>query len=186
MRVKIARLLYLVGPSGAGKDSLINLLKADPIANEGIYFVKRLVDRAIHESSPFDLYMASIDFAWSLQRNELAMYWKANDHQYGISHTELAKASLYPISVINGSRAYAQELKLQFPTVEIVHITASESIIKERLKLRNRENELQIEERLQRSRAIEDLSQLLSLEIHNDSNLSVAFEKLINYIKNPS
>jgi ribose 1,5-bisphosphokinase len=178
-----ARLLYVVGPSGAGKDSLIQRLKAVSLENGSIYFVSRFVDRSSHESTPQDIYMSCADFQKALDNKELAMHWRANQHQYGISHAEMAQSKLHPISVINGSRGYVAQLIKEYPSVEVIHITASEAVIKDRLIARKREDSLQIDQRLERSKGLEGMSQLFNKEIRNDSSLEAAFYQLLGYIK---
>ncbi len=177
------RLFYFVGPSGAGKDTLINRLRQTPHFSSEIYFVKRLVDRPAHESTLLDEYLSSSDFAKALDHQELAMHWVANQHQYGIRVSELDHALRYPMSVINGSRAYAFELKSKYPYAEIIHITASESSIKGRLQIRQRENNVEIEKRIKRTHELSGYRDQYSVEILNDDSIDTAFEQLIQFIE---
>jgi ribose 1,5-bisphosphokinase len=177
------RLLYFVGPSGAGKDTLINRLRQTPHFSSEIYFVKRLVDRPAHESTLLDEYLSSSDFAKALDHQELAMHWVANEHQYGIRVSELIQAASYPISVINGSRAYAFELKNKYPHAEIIHITASELTIKDRLQNRQRENNFEIDKRIKRTHELSAHRDHYSFEILNDHSLDTAFSQLVQFIE---
>ena len=177
------RLLYVVGPSGAGKDALINRLREIPGLNSKIYFVKRQVDRPSHDSSPMDVFLSADDFVKAIESQSMAMNWCANQHQYGVKLSELKIALTYPLALINGSRAYCLEVKKMYPQVEVVHITARESIIKERLMSRNRENATEIENRIHRSRELSQNSTLYAKEILNDTTLDAALEQLLQYIE---
>jgi len=177
------RLLYLVGPSGAGKDTLINCLRETPSLSSKIFFVKRQVDRPIHDSSVLDVYLSPEGFVKVLERNELAMYWQANNHQYGILASELSDATQFPITIINGSRAYATELQQNFPDARVVLITADQSVIEKRLLSRNRENSVQIQSRLERSRLLVEDEQVYAKVILNNSNINDALKNLLDYIE---
>ena len=177
------RLLYVVGPSGVGKDALINRLREIPSLNSKIYFVKRQVDRPIHASSPMDVFLSADDFVKALESQSMAMYWCANQHQYGVTVNEMKIALTHRLALINGSRAYSLEVKKMYPQVEVVHITASESIIKERLMNRNRENAAEIENRIHRSREFSQYSTHYAKDIFNDTNLDTALEQLRQYLE---
>jgi ribose 1,5-bisphosphokinase len=177
------RLLYFVGPSGAGKDTLINCLRETPSLSSKIFFVKRQVDRPIHDSSALDVYLSPEGFAKALEHNELAMYWQANNHQYGILASDLSDARQLPVTIINGSRAYAAKLEQSFPGARVVLITADQSIIEKRLLDRNRENSVQIQSRLERSRLLEDHDHFYAKVILNNSSINDALKILLDYIE---
>ena len=111
------------------------------------------------------------------------MYWQANNHQYGILASDLSDATQLPVAIINGSRAYAAKLEQSFPGARVVLITADQSIIEKRLLNRNRENSVQIQSRLERSRLLEDHDHFYAKVILNNSSINDALKILLDYIE---
>jgi len=77
------RLILVVGPSGAGKDTLLGLAKAACAEEANIVFPRRVVTR---ESSSFEdnAKLSSEEFRNALGRGEFAMHWEAHGHCYGL------------------------------------------------------------------------------------------------------
>jgi ribose 1,5-bisphosphokinase len=75
------RLILVVGPSGAGKDTLIRLAQAACADDSGIVFLRRVVTR---EASSFeDNEQANLNaFRQALARGDFTIQWEAHDHCY--------------------------------------------------------------------------------------------------------
>lgn len=149
-------MIYIIGPSGAGKDSLLNGLRHD-IAGMSkpppLYFAQRTITRSRHQSNEDHEAVDASNFESLLQSNAFALTWFANDLHYGVRHKELAPMSEGTWVMVNGSRAYLEEAKLRFPGLTVLHITAPIEVLRSRLLLRGRENEQAIEARLNRSQS---------------------------------
>src|SRR5712671_4090552 len=78
------RLVLVVGPSGAGKDTLIGLARAACADDGSIVFPRRVVTReaSIYEDNE---QISSDAFRQALARNEFAMHWEAHGHCYALS-----------------------------------------------------------------------------------------------------
>ena len=72
-----------VGPSGAGKDTLIGLAQAACADDSGIVFPRRVVTR---EASSFeDNEQVSLDaFRQALARGDFTIHWEAHGHCYAL------------------------------------------------------------------------------------------------------
>lgn len=142
-----------MGPSGAGKDSLLNGLRQDMASIDTpspLYVAQRTITRSHHQSNENH---ESVDlplFESLLHSKAFALNWFANGSHYGIRHTELAQMSEGKWIMVNGSRAYLEEAKLQFPGLTVLHITAPIEVLRARLLSRGREDKQAIEARLSR------------------------------------
>lgn len=145
-----------MGPSGAGKDSLLNGLRqemAEMAEPPPFYFAQRTITRNHHQSNEDHEAVDAYNFDKMLNSNAFALNWFANGLQYGIRHKELAPMTQGTWVMVNGSRAYLNEAKLRFPGLTVLHITAPIEVLRARLLSRGRENEQAIEERLIRSQS---------------------------------
>ena len=104
------RLVYVVGPSGAGKDSVINwarerlISQADAHSNPQIVFTPRTITRPLHENSEKHHAVTDTQFEALQQSGEFAMWWRAHGHRYAIGkqiHDELRCGLTV---VVSGSR----------------------------------------------------------------------------------
>jgi ribose 1,5-bisphosphokinase len=146
------RLIYIVGPSGAGKDSLLNGLRQDLASLDNpppLYFAQRTITRSHHQSNEHHESVDESIFESLLKSDAFALNWLANGLHYGIRHTEMAQMSEGKWVMVNGSRAYLEEAKLRFPGLTVLHITAPIEILRTRLLSRGREDEQAIEARLE-------------------------------------
>ena len=152
------RLIYIIGPSGAGKDSLLNGLRQDMAGMATpppLYFAQRTITRSYLQTNEDHEAVDASKFESLLQSNAFAMNWFANGLHYGVRHHQLAPMSVGMWVMVNGSRAYLSEAKLRFPGLTVLHITAPAEVLRARLLARGRENEKDIEARLSRSPDIE-------------------------------
>jgi len=146
-------LIYIIGPSGAGKDSLLNGLRQDMArmaTPPPLYLAQRTITRSHHQSNEDHEEIDASNFESLLQSHAFALNWFANGLHYGVRHTELAQMSEGKWVMVNGSRAYLEEAKLRFPRLTVLHITAPIEILRTRLLSRGREDKQAIEARLSR------------------------------------
>jgi ribose 1,5-bisphosphokinase len=150
------RLIYIIGPSGAGKDSLLNSLRqemadmTDPATPSPLYFAKRTITRSHDQSNEDHEAVDASHFESLVNSDAFAMHWFANGLHYGIRHQELAPMSKGTWVMVNGSRAYLNEAKQRFPELTVLYITAPIQVLRARLLSRGREDEHAIEARLSR------------------------------------
>jgi len=171
------RLIYVVGPSGAGKDSVLSWLRTQTPESAPVHWARRTIDRPNmaqpgaedHES------VASVAFEQLVADAALAMHWDANTHRYGIRHAELDRLKDPAWRVmVNGSRAHLPEAARAYPGLTVLHITATPEVLRKRLHSRGRESAEAIEARLRRSVDLAVPNGCLWLEICNDSTLENA------------
>ena len=144
------QLFYLMGPSGAGKDSLINYARQhlnDPVRFK---FVRRLVTRPTNPGdNNNDDNLSPGEFERQQAADNFALNWKRHGIRYGIP-TEInawIKTGIHVI--INGSRHHYPIARKTYPDLHAVWITADPAILKQRLLKRGRETLEKINERMQ-------------------------------------
>lgn len=170
------RLIYVVGPSGAGKDSVLQALHERWLGAPAAHWARRTITRSAEAGGEQHESVSESVFDSLRQSGRLAMSWQANGLHYGIRDTELAPLSLGHCVFVNGSRAHVGTVLRQWPEATLVHITASADLLLQRLKARQRESVQAITDRLAR-RVDEDLP-AGAIRIANDGPLESAVEML--------
>lgn len=146
-------LIYLVGPSGSGKDALLSAVrKACP---QEVLVAHRYITRP---PSPGEnhIALAPSEFAWRLQHHLFALHWRAHHCDYAIG-VEIDCWLAQGLKVIvNGSRAYLEQARLRYThTFVPVCLAVSPATLQQRLVARGRENAQQIGERMYRAQQAE-------------------------------
>lgn len=144
------KLVVVVGPSGAGKDSLIARAKQELSGNRSVLFVRRVVTRSV-SSTEDHACMSQSEFAAACKSGQFAVHWKAHGLSYGVPAAVRVHLSAGGVAVLNGSRAALPDIRAAFDRVTVIHVTAHPAIVAERLKSRGRESGADIVRRLQRS-----------------------------------
>lgn len=145
------RLLVVVGPSGAGKDSVLAAWAAlrgprDP----AVHTARRTITRAADAGGEAHEALSEADFAALRAAGALATAWQAHGLHYGVRHRELAPLASGAWVVLNGSREHLPVLRAQAPQCRVVEITAGAPVLAERLDRRAREDAAGRAARLQR------------------------------------
>jgi ribose 1,5-bisphosphokinase len=135
----------IVGPSGAGKDTLIQGALA---ARPDLRLVRRVITRPTEAGGEDFEGVTPEDFARRKARGEFALDWEAHGLSYGLPKTQLDG----PGDVIfNGSRAALPQALRAFPGLRVILITAPVAVLAARLAARGRESASAIEARLTRA-----------------------------------
>ena len=153
-----AKIFYVVGASGSGKDSLIryfrdHLSEATPKTLTAHRYITRQDSQ--NEDS---IYLTEKEFSERNQHALFSLAWRANGLHYGIG-VELDHWLGMGFSVIvNGSREYLPTAKAKYgDSLHSVLIEVPEAILKQRLETRARESSSAIESRLARHRKLNQL-----------------------------
>ncbi|MBO3275690.1 phosphonate metabolism protein/1,5-bisphosphokinase (PRPP-forming) PhnN [Pseudomonas schmalbachii] len=146
------RLIYLMGPSGSGKDSLL-LAARDALAARGCRIARRVVTRSKKADGEDAHAVSETEFAALEQANGFAMSWRAHGLSYGIPRIiDQWLAEGYDV-LVNGSRAYLREARRLYPELLGLLLTVSPDILRQRLLQRGRESLAEIDARLARNAA---------------------------------
>jgi ribose 1,5-bisphosphokinase len=147
------RLVLVVGPSGAGKDTLLDLARAASADDSNIVFVRRAVTR--EASSAEDNEQMSVDaFREAQARGVFAVHWEAHGNAYGLPRSMDDDIRAGRTVVANVSRTVIPALRHAYANVVVVAITAPAEVLAERLAMRKRGSDGNITQRL--ARTVED------------------------------
>lgn len=176
-----ARLIYVVGASGCGKDSLMRYARGKLAGEPGVVFAHRYITRPHDAGGENHIALSNEEFEARLSARLFALHWRSHGHAYGIGieiNQWLAKGVTV---VVNGSRAYLDEARRNYPELLPMWIEVSPEILRERLLARQRETPEEIEMRLQRHQALHR-NGVGGEVIHNDGALEEAGAALVRLI----
>jgi ribose 1,5-bisphosphokinase len=144
------RLVLVVGPSGAGKDTLLNLARAACAGDAGIVFPRRVVTRPASPAE--DNEQVTLDaFREALAGGDFAMHWEAHGHRYALPRSIDDDVRAGRTVVFNASRTVIETGRRAYAHVVVVSITAPPNVLAERLASRGRDSDGPIEPRLRRA-----------------------------------
>lgn len=135
----------IVGPSGAGKDTLIaGVMRARP----DLRLVRRVITRPASAGGEDYEGVTAAEFARRKARGAFALDWEAHGLCYGLPWSEV----LGPGTILfNGSRAALPQALALFPDLEVIVVTAPPEVLAARLAARARETEADRQTRLMRA-----------------------------------
>ena len=146
------RLVLVVGPSGAGKDTLIAAAKAACAGDPAIVFPRRVVTRPATQAEDHD----SLDddgFDDAEKRGAFAASWHAHGLRYGIPRSVEDDVRAGRAVVCNVSRGIVADLRARFARVTVVMISAPSDVLAARLASRSRPTDGSLAQRVERNDA---------------------------------
>lgn len=143
-------LFAIVGPSGAGKDTLIHWLRHRGETRH-VLFVRRTVTRDVDSEHEDHDTLSVPAFEAARARARFTVTWGAHGMFYGVPATALSHVRRGGFAVVNGSRKALPDLRAAFPNLIVVHVDASADVRAARLRQRGRETLEEIEARLDRA-----------------------------------
>jgi ribose 1,5-bisphosphokinase len=143
------RLILVIGPSGAGKDTLLGLARTACAGEDDIVFARRAVTR---ESSCFEdnAELSAEAFQEALARGDFAVHWQAHGHRYGLPRAIEDDIRAGRTVVANVSRTVVEAMRRAYANVVVAAVTAPADVLASRLAMRARRSDGAIEQRLER------------------------------------
>lgn len=174
------RLVYVIGPSGSGKDSVLDGLRSCWPEEIPAHWARRTISRPASAHGEQHEPVDEQAFRQLADSESFALHWQANGLRYGVRHAELQPLALGHCVFVNGSRGYLPALLRHRPRATIVHIGASVPVLKERLLARGRETHDAMAARLKREVAVR--LPAASIHIQNDGALKDTVSRLLEQI----
>jgi ribose 1,5-bisphosphokinase len=180
----MAELFYVMGASGVGKDSLLDYARARLQPGAPVLFAHRYITRSQDAGGENHVALSKEEFIIRMQRSCFALQWYSHQTWYGIG-IEIDQWMSKGFSVVvNGSRAYLEEVARLYPGLTPVLITADYELLRRRLQERGRESCEQIERRLEAAQCLDQLTAHPRLcRIVNNGTLAQAGEQLLRLIQ---
>ncbi len=145
-------LFLIVGPSGSGKDTLIDGVR-QTLAKTHL-FPRRVITRPRDAGSEDHIAQTPTEFEASEQAGRFALSWRAHELAYGIPASIATDLANGKHVLANVSRTIVEEARANFAPIKIIEITAPVAVLRQRLSARGRESALEIDERMARKSAV--------------------------------
>lgn len=172
-------LVLVVGPSGAGKDTLIAYARERLAGREDISFARRRITRVV-DATENHIAVDEDAFSRAVTEGRYPLHWRANGLRYALGEEVTADIAHGRIVVANGSRATIAEARLRFANVKVVHVTAPPEVLAARIAARGRESGEEVLARLAREPM---LAAPPELRILNVDAVDAAGERLAAFLR---
>lgn len=144
-------LFLVVGPSGAGKDSLIEAARAALGGDANFRFPRRHITRPAEAGGENHVPVSPEAFERAKTDGVYSLSWRSHGLSYGIPKEIEADLAVGRSVVVNVSRAVVDEARKNLQPVTVIVVTAPIPVLAERLAKRGRETAAEIAERLARA-----------------------------------
>jgi ribose 1,5-bisphosphokinase len=183
MTAGVGRLFYIMGASGAGKDTVLQGCRdrSDPSIN--VLIAHRYITRKPDGGTESHLWLTEAEFEQRITLNVFAMHWSANGYRYGIGREVDQWLAQGAQVLVNGSRAYLDQARLRYgDTLIPVLISVDPARLHQRLTLRGRESGQEIDARIRRARELEQQMPPDCFVIGNNGSAEDAVSRLLTFI----
>jgi ribose 1,5-bisphosphokinase len=147
------RLVLIVGPSGAGKDTLIDGARMACRDDQRFVFPRRIVTRPVSGFEDHDT-MSDPCFDQAVTERRFAFWWSAHGLRYGIPASVNDDIRADRTVICNVSRTIVAPVRERYARVAVVMIMAPPEVLAARLATRNRSTDGEIAGRMARSETL--------------------------------
>jgi ribose 1,5-bisphosphokinase len=141
----------VVGPSGAGKDTLMAAAARHFAGNDQVIFARRVITRDAGAGGEDHDGVSEAEFSALERDGRFAVSWGAHGLHYGIPAETRDAVAKGHLVIANGSRSALSAFKAAYPSLIVINVTASLDVLAARLEARGRETREDILRRLERS-----------------------------------
>lgn len=171
-------LFAVVGPSGAGKDTLLDEVRRRLADDPRFVFPQRTITRPADAGGEVHRGVSEAEFEAEQADGGFALCWRAHGLAYGIP-VEIDDALAAGRHVIvNLSRAVLAEAKARYGAVCVLHVTAPTEVLRARLASRQREDSGTQQARIARS--VEIPAGIAMVEIVNDGTVEAGAQRMLD------
>ncbi len=172
----------MVGPSGAGKDSLIEGARAT-LGNDEYIFARRIITRPSGSPGEDHEGVAEAEFAERERNGEFLVTWNAHGLRYGLPHWLVGLLETGKHVVANGSRGVIAMLAGRLPRFVVVNVTAPHEVLAQRIAARGRESGEDVLRRVARE-APPMPDGVPCVTVSNDSTLDLGVARFTDALRN--
>ena len=166
-------LILVVGPSGAGKDTLIEAARHHFAGDPRFSFPERVITRS-EQAGEAHTAVEPEKFGELAAQGAFFLSWFAHDTSYGIPADIVSGLEAGKLVVVNVSRGVIDAAGKKWPDVRVVNVSAPPSVLRDRLLARGRESGGAIDERLEPRVALPDDGSVDEIENSGDRETAIA------------
>ncbi len=172
-------LVLIVGPSGAGKDTLLDAARQALADDPRFVFARRCITRPVDAGGEAHEALDEAAFETRRAGGGFALCWRAHGLSYGIPASVEAEIAAGRVVIASVSRAVIAEAACRY-AVRVIEITAPPAVLASRLARRRREDAGGISERLARHVALPDGVEVAP--VVNDGGIEQGAARLLDAI----
>jgi len=172
------RLVLVVGPSGAGKDTLMAAAQRRLADDPRIVFARRDITRPEDAGAEAHAPVSPEEFAIRHAAGGYMLDWQAHGLRYGVPAALEADLRAGRTVVVNVSRTVIEAARRRTPLILILNVTAPVDVLAARLAARGREDQADVAERLRRAGEIAVAGRDV-VEIANDADLETGVNRFL-------
>ncbi len=170
----------VVGPSGAGKDSLIDGARAS--LDDDYVFARRVITRPGGSAGEDHEGVTEAEFARRQRRGEFLVTWDAHDLRYGLPMSLMRELERGRNVVANGSRGVVADLAARLPRFVVILVTAPQEVLAQRISARGRESGDQVARRVARA-GVSMPPEVACITVSNDSTLEAGMARFVEALQ---
>jgi ribose 1,5-bisphosphokinase len=179
---KEGRLVLVVGPSGAGKDSMLRGAASELADQPRYIFPRRLITRQADVSAEDHDTLSELEFHDGVARGAFMLHWQAHGLGYAIPGSVEDATAAGKVAVVNVSRNILHAAATRFPNLTIVEITADPELRMKRIAARGREDMSAVKSRaLRETEPFPD--RVAKFSIENSGTLEQAIAQFVAILK---
>jgi ribose 1,5-bisphosphokinase len=172
----------VAGPSGVGKDTVINYARLRLSGDRRFVFARRIITRDADAKSEDHETLTADAFFAAARAGHFALMWRAHGLDYALPRTIDTDIAAGRIVVANISRQLIDELSARYENFVLVVMSAHRDVIAQRLKARGRESDAEIVARLERI-AVEDTVRYEAIRLENSGPREQAGERFVSILE---
>ncbi|WP_170399018.1 phosphonate metabolism protein/1,5-bisphosphokinase (PRPP-forming) PhnN [Ruegeria arenilitoris] len=178
--MSLATVIAVVGPSGVGKDSVMQALVARAI---GICLARRVITRPEgEEGEDFDR-VSDTEFHQMVARDAFALHWSAHGLFYGVPRTIEKQRQRADAVLVNLSRSVLLQAQEVFGDLIVISLTADPEVLAQRLLMRGRESAPEQTRRLACAKVPLPEGLKRVIEIDNSGPLEATVESILDQLQ---
>ncbi|WP_164645217.1 phosphonate metabolism protein/1,5-bisphosphokinase (PRPP-forming) PhnN [uncultured Shimia sp.] len=168
------KVVGVVGPSGVGKDSVMEAMAA---LRKDIQLVRRVITRPAGAGGEKSIGATEAEFDDQVAQDHFQLWWAAHGLRYGVPRAAV-DAPGASIVLVNLSRGILDQARAAFDDFAVLSLKARTETLGDRLTARGRETSAEIVARLERAGSMRPQGDDV-IEISNDGPLGETVQRAL-------
>jgi ribose 1,5-bisphosphokinase len=171
-------MVVVVGPSGAGKDTLMAYAARALEGRDDVTFARRMITRDASAGGEDHEGVGEDEFEQLAAQGRFAVSWQAHGLNYGIPIETKDAVENGMLVIANGSRSALARFRQAYPSLVVINVTARPEVLAARLEARGRESREDILRRLERS-SLSLVGDYKVVTIDNSGDITTAGDAMV-------
>jgi ribose 1,5-bisphosphokinase len=172
----------VAGPSGVGKDTIINYARQRLAGRTGFVFVRRIITRQSAADTEDHDSLPPAAFEAARRAGRFSLAWRAHGLDYALPLSVDTDIAAGRVVVANISRQTIDALQRRYQNFLLVVVSAHRDVIAARLRARGRETDAEIVARLDRI-AVEDTVRAEAIRLENSGPPERAGDRFVSVLE---